>query len=93
MLQFERVVYYKVKKGQTLAEIAAYFSVSERVLAQENNLTEPPKNGQILHIPTACGNSYIVREGDTKELLCGSAENYRQKNGTDSFYIGMKVII
>ena len=93
MLKTEKREFYQVKKEQTLAEIAAYFSVSERVLAQENGLTEPPKNGQILRIPTACGNAYIVREGDTKELLCGSAENYRQKNGTDVFYIGMKVII
>jgi len=93
MLKTEKREFYQVKKGQKLAEIAAYFSVSERVLAQENGLTNPPQAGQILHVPAACGNAYTVREGDTKELLCGSAENYRQKNGTDVFYIGMRVII
>ena len=85
--------YYRVKKGQTLAEIADYFSVSERLLAQENGLTEAPFAGQILTSPTERGNAYTVQEGDTKTLLCGSEENFYRKNGTDIFYIGMKVRI
>ena len=85
--------YYQVKPGQTLEEIADYFSVSERLLAQENGLSEPPYAGQILFIPTESGNAYTVQEGDTKALLCGTEEAYRRKNGTDIFYIGMKVRI
>ena len=85
--------YYRVKKGQTLEEIADYFSVSERLLAKENGLAETPFAGQILTIPTERGNAYTVQEGDTKALLCGSEENFYRKNGTDVFYIGMRVRI
>ena len=85
--------YYRVKKGQTLEEIAEYFSVSERLLVKENGLTEAPFAGQILTIPTERGNAYTVQEGDTKALLCGSEENFYRKNGTDVFYIGMRVRI
>ena len=84
---------YKVREGQSLKEIAEYFSVSEYLLAKWNGLTETPKKGRVLIIPNERGNAYIVREGDTKELLCGSKENYLAKNGTEVFYIGMRVIL
>ena len=93
MLKTERQRYDKVKTGQTLADIADYFSTSQYLLVKINGLTKPPRAGQILRIPSECGNAYTVREGDTKELLCGGAENYRLKNGTDAFYIGMRVIL
>ncbi|MBR2320765.1 MAG: LysM peptidoglycan-binding domain-containing protein [Clostridia bacterium] len=85
--------FYQVKKGQTLKEIADYFSVSEWLLASTNGLSAPPFAGQILAIPKEQGNAYTVQEGDTKALLCGNEENYRRKNGTDVFYIGMRVRI
>ena len=85
--------FYQVKKGQTLKEIAEYFSVSEWLLARENGLSAQPHTGQILRIPKERGNAYVVQDGDTKELLCGGEENYRKKNGTEFFYIGMKVRI
>ena len=47
----------------------------------------------VLKIPEARGNEYFVQEGDTKALLCGSEENFRLKNGTDIFYIGMRIRI
>ena len=93
MLKTENRKYYKVKAGQTLREISEYFSVSERLLVQKNGLVAPPQAGQILVVPDERGNAYIVRAGDDKILLCGSAENYRKKNGTDLFYIGMQVRI
>ena len=93
MLKTEKCKYYKVKSGQTLREVAEYFSVSEYLLAKENDLHSPIFAGQILRIPSEAGNAYIVREGDTKALLCGSEENYFRKNGTEVFYIGMRVII
>ncbi len=93
MLKTQNQRYYKVKKGQTLPKIAAYFSVAEYLLIRENGLTKPPFAGQILRIPAERGNAYTVREGDTKELLCGSAEHYFTKNGTDIFYIGMRIRI
>ncbi len=93
MLKTERYQFYKVKEGQNLREIADYFSVSEWLLAKENGLTGAVYKGQILKIPHEYGNVYIVKEGDTKELLCGSVENYERKNGTNAFYIGMRVIL
>ena len=93
MLKTQQRQFYQVKKGQTLAEIADYFSVSQFLLVKINKLTSPPYAGQILKIPNERGNLYTVQEGDTKILLCGSEENYRALNGTDVFYIGMRVVI
>ena len=62
-------------------------------MVKVNGLSAPPYAGQILRIPKSRGNAYTVQAGDTKELLCGSEENYEKKNGTDIFYIGMPVRI
>ena len=93
MLKTERVQFYKVQAGQSLEQIAAYFSLSPYLLASVNGVTSPLKTGEILKIPSECGNAYFVREGDTKTLLCGSEENYFRRNGTKVFYIGMHVIL
>lgn len=93
MLKLKTVKYYKVKEGQSLREIAAAFSVAERKLVLCNGLTEEPHAGRILRIPDEKGNAYTVQAGDTKTLLCGSDERFRLLNGTDVFYIGMRVII
>lgn len=85
--------FHTVREGQNLQKIAEYYSVSAYLLAQENGLTGELYTGQVLKIPSAKGNAYFVQEGDTKVLLCGSEENYRKKNGTDIFYIGMRVIL
>lgn len=91
MLICKTCQYYKVKEGQTLTEIAEYFSVSPRVLAQKNGLKNQPRAGQILVIPPERANAYTVRKGDTKVLLCGSEERFFRLNGTECFYVGMKV--
>ena len=93
MLKTKREKYYRVKEGQTLQEIAEYFSVSPYLLAKRNGLEDMPAEGCLLEIPAERGDYYIVREGDSKLLLCGGAENYRRKNGTDVFYIGMRIIL
>ena len=93
MLKLRFCKYYQVKSGQTLAEVAKNFSISPYILAQENGLTEELYEGQILLIPTQSGNSYVVKERDTKALLCGGEKGYKEKNGTDVFYIGMRVIL
>lgn len=93
MLKTEWVQFYKVQEGQSLEEIAAYFSVSPYLLAKRNGLSAPIEAGRILEIPCERGNAYCVREGDTKTLLCGSDENYFLRNGTEAFYIGMKIIL
>ncbi len=81
---------YKVKSGQTLRAVAAAFCVTEYALVAENGLQEELYEGQLLKIPQAYS-VYTVQEGDTKALLCGSEENYRKRNGTDVFYLGMRV--
>ena len=73
--------------------IAAFFCVSPRLLVKENSLTAQPYAGQILRIPSAKGNAYTVREGDTKALLCGSEGRFERLNGTQDFYVGMSVRI
>ena len=93
MLKSLRLQYYKVKEGQRLKEIAEYFSVSPYLLAKVNGLHEEPLPGCVLQIPAVQGNYYTVKEGDSKALLCGSAEEYEKKNGTDVFYIGMRVVL
>ncbi len=76
-----------------MEQIAEYFSLSPYLIARENGIRAPLRVGQILALPAQRGNRYVVKEGDTKELLCGSEENFRQKNGTDIFYIGMRIIL
>ncbi len=93
MLKTETRQFHKVLFGQSVEDIAAYYSVSPYLLARENGLTEAPTAGQILAIPKARGNRYTVREGDTKALLCGSEERFLEKNGTDAFYIGMEIVL
>ncbi len=73
--------------------VAAYFSLSPYLLARENALSAPLRAGQILRIPDKRGNAYVVREGDTKALLCGSEERYEERNGTSLFYLGMRIIL
>ena len=93
MLQLERKEYYRVKDGQTLQDVAKAYNVSARVLAQENGLKSEIRAGQILRVPLQrSGNAYTAREGESKALLCGSEENYKNKNG-DVLYPGMRVIL
>ena len=89
----EKRKFHIVKQGQTVENIAGFYSVSAYLLVQENALSGEPFVGQILTIPDVTGNAYFVKEGDTKVLLCGGEEEYRRKNGTDIFYIGMRVIL
>ena len=93
MLQLERVVYYKVKKGQTLAEVARAFCVAERRIVKDNGLTVELYDGQILRIPKEYGNAFIAHETATKAVCCGNDKRYEEKNGTDILYPGMRVIL
>jgi len=93
MLNVEIPRWYQVKKGQTLKEIARVFCVSEFLLAKENELKNEPFAGQILRIPLLKGNEYFAQEKEDKTLLCGSEENFFEKNGTHCLYPGMRVIL
>ncbi len=93
MLKIRDTAYYKVKRGQTLRAVSEAFFVAEGRLAELNGLHEELYEGQILKIPFERGNAYIVQSGDTKALLCGDEENFRRWNGTDSFFIGMRVVL
>lgn len=85
--------YYRVKKGQTLLEIAQTFLLPPRVLAFCNNLTQEPQAGAILYIPPRCGNLYTVRGGESKKLLCGSDENFEKINCTKLLYPAQIILI
>ena len=93
MLKKQNNKWHKTQVGQSLKSIASYYSVSERLLVARNRLTGEPYVGQMLEIPKETGHSYTVRAGDTKALLCGSEEAYFCRNGTDVFYIGMRIIL
>lgn len=93
MLELEFIVYYKVKKGQTLAKVAKTFCVAERLIVKENGLRKELCEGQVLRIPTQRGNAFTAHEQATKTLCCGSDERYKEKNGTDILYPGMRVIL
>ena len=93
MLRLEIKRFYQVKHGQTLDKIAKTFGVAEYLLVKINALTQPPHAGQILIIPTERGNAYTAQAGECKTLLCGSEENFAQRNGTDILYPGMRVIL
>lgn len=93
MLKIRRLQFHLVREGQSLEKIASAYSVSARLLAKENGLCAQPPVGSLLRIPKEYGNAYTVKEGDTKTLLCGSDEAFARKNGTDVFYLGMRVIL
>lgn len=92
MLKTLRQNPYKVKKGQTLLSLSQELSTTPYALVAENGLTEELFEGQLLQLPPPA-NLYTVQAGDTKTLVCGSEENYRNKNGTDVFYIGMRILL
>ena len=93
MLNAEKRKFHIVRQGQSVQNIAEFYSVSAYLLVRENELKEQPFVGQILKVPSQTGNAYLVKAGDSKALLCGSEERFEEKNGTDVFYIGMRVIL
>lgn len=85
--------YYRVKRGQTLSEIARVFLLPARVLAFANGLTEEVHAGQVLKIPARAGNLYRVRGGESKTLLCGSPESFERKNATACLYPAQEIFL
>lgn len=93
MLKLERPQFYKLTKNTDLKTVAAAFFLTESALIEENGLKAPPEAGEILAIPAPKGNLYTVCEGESKTLLCGSAENYDRLNGSLPPYPGKKVFL
>ena len=93
MLTLHRSQFYKVKTGQTLREIAEAFSIPQLLIVQENKITRPLQAGEILCLPNTQGNLYTAQAGDSKRLLCGSDENYTNRNGADVLYPTMRVFL
>ena len=85
--------FYRVKRGQTLKEIAGAFSCPERLLAVANSLAEEVEEGEVLLIPITEGTLYTVRGGESKALLSGSGEKFFEKNQTSFLYPMQKVIL
>ena len=82
-----------MKRGQTLEGIARAFRLPPRVLAAYNELKSDPQEGQVLRLPQETGDLYLVRGGESKRLLCGSEEKFREKNFTDLFYPGQVILL
>ena len=93
MLQLITPKYHIVRKGQTLTDLAAAYCLPESLLVKENELTEELFEGQILRIPNVRGNLYVVKAGEGKTLLCGSAENFYRRNGTHTLYPTQRVLL
>ena len=90
-LSLKKPQYYRVKRGQTLEEIARAFGVPPSLLIAQNSLASAPEAGQVLFIPRERGNLYTVRGGESKTLLCGSPARFEERNGTVRLYIGQTV--
>lgn len=86
--------YYTVKEGDTLQSICSAANVSPLALCACNRLSSEKELivGMVILLPTS-GNLYTVQPGDSVENLCGSKERFKELNGTDVFYPGMKVRI
>ncbi len=84
---------YRVKRGQTVCEIARAFSLPPALLSSHNRLTEEVREGQLLSLPPREGHLYTVCGGESKTLLCGSEEGFGRKNGTARLYVGQTVIL
>ena len=84
--------FYRVKRGQTLLEIASTFHVSPARLARENALTGELVGGEVLSLPEG-GNLYTVQGGESKTLLCGSPQKFLELNGTAALFPAQKVIL
>ncbi len=91
-LLLERPERYRVKRGQTLAGIAAVFSTTPRLIAAYNHLSGPPGEGELLLLPPA-QNCYSVGGGESKRLLCGSPERFCERNATECFYPGQTIVL
>ena len=90
-LSIEKRKYYRVKRGQTLGDVADAFCIPPCVLVACNALKGEVYEGQVLEMPQERRNLYFVRGGESKSLLCGSKENFQKRNGTANFYIGQTV--
>ncbi len=84
--------YYRVKRGQTVEEIARTFRLPARLLASANSLTREAEEGQVLLVPEG-GNLYTVRGGESKTLLCGSPARFFTLNQTNCLYPGQTVLL
>lgn len=86
MLTLSRPNLYRVKRGQTIAQISHVFRVPVSVLVYENGLKEEVQEGDVLIIPPQASNCYLVRGGESKSLLCGSETQFEMKNKTTCLY-------
>ncbi len=91
-LSLRRPAVWRVRCGQTLSDVARAFGVPPRLLAAVNALDCEPAEGQLLAVPPA-GDLYTVRGGETKALLCGSAQRFEERNATRCLYPSQQVFL
>lgn len=92
-LQLKRKDFYTVKEGQTVREIARELFLPLSLLVSVNHLKSEVKKGQILYVPKNGYTMYRVEGGESKEGLCGSAEEFERKNGTKYLYPTQEVAL
>jgi len=85
--------FYRLKKGQTLRDVAKAFSLPPQVLARENGFIEEPQAGAVLYIPERRGNLYTVKGGESISLLCGTKERFVSLNKTTALYPTQTILI
>lgn len=93
---------YKVKRGETLSEIAQKLDIGQKQILQLNHLNSPDLMiGQILKIPgkALAGQIYTVQSGDNLSrislLFDLSLEQLRQINNlkSDTLTVGQKLVV
>ena len=92
-LLLKESAFYRVKRGQTLRDIATAFACPERLIAGVNKLTEDVCEGDVLLLPEVEGNLYTVRGGESKRLLSGSEARCFEKNLTRCLYPTQKILL
>lgn len=88
---------YLVRRGQSLRQISEYFGIPEHIIILRNRLTEEPKEGDAIFLPSETHLEYCARVGDTLDMLCKkysfSREQFVRLNGIDYLWPHMRVLL
>jgi LysM repeat protein len=90
-------IIHKVKEGETLASIAAYYNIPVNMIIRENRLSGDIYPGQRLVIGFTKGEIYTVKPNDTIEdiaLKFGmDAQTILQDNNIEMIYPFLNIVI
>ena len=90
------MIIHKVKETESITDIAAFYKVPANIILSYNQTLEICF-GDYIKIPTISGIIYKVKPFDTLEKISRQfnvpAEEILQKNGIDSIYPFMEIIV